>query len=101
MKNYFLTYKRRIAVIKRKDGFITRKIGSQIMAVPVGKRTNELHGMIALTESGELLWNALEKGCEEEDLVNIILDTYEIDRETAEADVKEYIEMLGEQGALL
>lgn len=88
-------------MIKRKDGFITRKIGSQIMAVPVGKRTNELHGMIALSESGELLWNALENGAEKEELKQILLDNYEVDGETAQKDVEEFLEMLQTQGVLL
>ena len=34
-----------------KSGFILRKIGDQIMAVPVGAQTSHIHGMIALTES--------------------------------------------------
>ncbi len=88
-------------MIKRKDGFITRKIGSQIMAVPVGKRTNELHGMIALSESGELLWNALENGAEKDELKQILLDNYEVDGETAQKDVEEFLDMLKTQGVLL
>ena len=36
-----------------KNGFIVRKIGEQIMAVPIGAQTSEIHGMIALSESGD------------------------------------------------
>jgi len=86
---------------KLKDGFIVRKIGKQCMAVPVGQQTSQIHGMIALSESAELLWNALEKGAEEEQLVDIITDVYEIDRERALQDIKNFIEGLREQGALL
>lgn len=85
---------------KLKDGFVVRKIGDQIMAVPVGKQTSEIHGMIALTESAELLWNVLKDGAEEEALVKIITDTYEVDEAIATEDVKKFIEGLKEQGAL-
>lgn len=85
---------------KLKDGFVVRKIGDQIMAVPVGKQTSEIHGMIALTESAELLWNVLKDGAEEGDLVKIITDTYEVDKAIATEDVKKFIEGLKEQGAL-
>lgn len=85
---------------KLKDGFVVRRIGMQIMAVPVGKQTSEIHGMIALTESAELLWNALTDGAEEEALVKIITDTYEVSEVVATEDVKKFLEGLKEQGAL-
>lgn len=85
---------------KLKDGFVVRRIGMQIMAVPVGRQTSEIHGMIALTESAELLWNALTDGADEEALVKIITDTYEVSEEVATEDVKKFLEGLKEQGAL-
>ena len=86
---------------KLKDGFIVRKIGKQIMAVPVGQQTSQIHGMIALSESAEILWKALEKGAEEESLVDILTEIYEIDREKASEDVKKFLAGLKEQGALV
>ena len=86
---------------KLKDGFVVRRIGMQIMAVPVGKQTSEIHGMIALTESAELLWNALTEGAQEENLVKIITDTYEVSEAVATEDVKKFLEGLKEQGALV
>ena len=86
---------------KLKDGFIVRKIGKQIMAVPVGQQTSQIHGMIALSESAEILWKALEKGAEEESLVDILTEIYEIDREKALEDVKKFLAGLKEQGALV
>ncbi len=85
---------------KIKEGFIIRKIGGQIMAVPTGKMTSEIHGMIILTESGELLWNAMLGGAEEEYLVGILTDNYEVEKGTALADVRKFISSLKEQGAL-
>lgn len=87
-------------IYKIKDGFIIRKIGSQIMAVPVGQQTSELHGMIALSESGELLWNALVNGADTEQLTNILLENYEVSRERAAEDIDKFLLGLREQGAL-
>ena len=87
-------------VYKLKSGFILRKIGNQIMAVPVGAQTSHIHGMIALSESGELLWNALADGAQEHVLVELLLQNYEIDQPTAQADVKAFLNGLQEQGAL-
>lgn len=87
-------------IYKIKDGFVLRKIGPQVMAVPVGKLTSEIHGMIALSESGALLWNLLSDGAEKEKLVEALLEEYETDRQTAETDVEKFINGLIEQGAL-
>ncbi len=87
-------------MLKIKSGFVLRKIGTQTVAVPIGQRTSDIHGVVALSDSGALLWEALEKGAEKETLINILLDTYEIDRETIVSDLDDFIKGLYEQGAL-
>ena len=87
-------------VYKLKTGFILRKIADQIMAVPVGPQTSNIHGMIALSESGELLWNALVSGADEEGLVELLTQNYEVDKETALNDVRLFLKGLESQGAL-
>lgn len=84
-----------------KEGFVVRKIGEYVMAVPVGAQTSAMHGMIALSESGELLWKALEKGADVEDLVGILTDNYEVEKNIATEDVIKFINSLSEQGALV
>lgn len=87
-------------IYKIKEGFVIRKIGPQVMAVPVGKLTNEIRGMIALSESGAILWNLLLQGASKENLINALLDEYEIDIQTAQQDTERFLEGLAEQGAL-
>lgn len=86
---------------KLKDGFIIREIGGNTMAVPVGAKTSEIHGMIALSESGALLWKELEKGADITVLANVLTDNYEIDSATALADAEKFVDGLKEQGALI
>ena len=85
---------------KVKDGFIIRKIGGQTIAVPTGKMTSEIHGMISLSESGELLWNALKDGAEIETLADVLTENYDVVRETALADAEKFVSTLKSQGAL-
>ena len=87
-------------IYKLKPGFILRKIGNQTMAVPVGAQTSHIHGMIALTESGELLWKALGEGADKNTLTDLLTENYEVDSVTALADVESFLEGLKEQGAL-
>ena len=44
-----------------------------------------------LNESGALLFENLQKGADEDKLVNALLDEYDVDEATARADVKRFI----------
>lgn len=87
-------------MLKVKDGFVLREIGPQTVAVPVGKRTSEIHGVVSLTESGALLWNKLTEGAEKEELVSLLLEIYDIDEVTASRDVDDFINGLYTQGVM-
>ena len=83
-----------------KNGFILRKIADQYMAVPVGARTRELHGMIAMNETAAFLWEKMSEECTEDDLSQALLDTYEIDTEKSKEVVQRFIDMLKKEGVL-
>ncbi len=80
--------------MKIRDDFKLRKVGDSAIVIAVGKAGLDLNGMISLNETGELLWKLLEKGAEEETLVAELVKTYDIDENTAKADVKAFIESL-------
>lgn len=87
--------------IKLKKGFVLRKIGAQYMAVPFGNMTNQVKGMVSLTESGYLLWKALEKGTNTVDaLADVLLAEYDVDRDTAARDVNDFLNYLSELGVV-
>ena len=87
--------------IKLKKGFVLRKIGPQYMAVPYGSMTNEVKGMVTLTESGYLLWQELEKGVDTvEALAKVLTDTYEVEEEDAIRDVNGFLDYLKELGVM-
>ena len=83
-----------------KDGFVVRKIANQYMAVPVGERTQELHGMIGLNETGAFLWELLKKEQTEESLAGGLCEEYEVTPEQALESVRQFIEKLQSEGVL-
>ena len=80
---------------------VLREIAGEHLLIPVGQTALKVHGMSTLSESGLLLWNKLQEECTEEDLVNALLAEYEVDRETAEADVKAFVGQMQKVGILL
>lgn len=86
--------------MKIKDGFIVREILDSYMAVPVGERTRDVHGVIALNETGAFLWRMLEQDTSEDKLIASMVKEYEIVEKTAKDDIKEYLSFLKEKGWL-
>lgn len=79
---------------KIKGDFVLQKIGSKTMAVPVKNTINDVKGMIALSDSGVLLWKALQEGADIDMLVLVLTDTYEVSKETALVDVENFVNYL-------
>lgn len=79
---------------------VQREIAGEHILIPTGAAALKVHGMITLTESAVLLWNRLQSDCTEEDLINVILNEYEIDRATAQADVQGFLSKLEAIGVL-
>ena len=75
---------------------VLREIAGAHILIPVGDTAAKLHGMITLSDSGLLLWDRLQSECTEEELVEALLAEYEVDRETARADVRDFLGQLRE-----
>ena len=56
--------------------------------------------MITLNETGKLLWERLEKGAEQEELVAALLQEYDVDEQTATDHVAIFVGKLIEKGIL-
>ncbi len=86
--------------MKIKDGFILREVAGSYLVVAVGARVKDFNGMVNLNETGAFLWKLLEKGATEEEAVAELLKEYDVDEETAKADVKAFVSKLTEAGLL-
>lgn len=86
--------------MKIKSGFVLREIAGQYMAVAVGTRARELHGMIGMNETAAFMWGKLQTEITEEKLAEALLEEYEIDRPKAQQTVKEFLQNLKEEGVL-
>ena len=82
-------------------GFVVREIAGETIAIPAGAAARELSGLLALNGSGQDLFQLLQTEQTEEALVQSLLDTYEIDADTARADVAEFLEVLRSNGVLI
>lgn len=62
-----------------------------------GNHTDKLR-VISLNETSKLILTSIQDGLEEEDIVKKILDTYNVDEETAKREVAAFISQLKKSG---
>ncbi len=82
--------------MKIKSGYMLREIGGESIVVPVGSRTVDLRGIIKLNDTAAFLWKKLEKECSRQQLVDDLLQEFDVDEQTASHDVDKFIENLNQ-----
>ncbi len=88
--------------MKLKEGFVLRQVAGSYVVVAVGLQTLDFKGMIRLNETGAFLWKQLaENECTEASLVMAMTTEYDVDNETAAADVAAFIRSLQEADLLI
>ena len=75
-------------------GFLIREIAGETIAIPTGEAARHLSGLIALNGSGEFLFRLLQAEQTEDSLLQAFMDSYEVDRTTAQKDINEFLTML-------
>ncbi len=86
--------------MKIKSGFAKRNIAGSEIVVPVGENASRFNGMITLNETGSFFWDCLSQETTKEEVVERVLEIYEVGREKAEADFDKFTAMLKENGLL-
>ena len=80
--------------MKLKYEFVVREIMGEYVLVPSGDAALEFGGMITTSEVGSFLITHLKEDVTEDVLVDKLMSEYEVDRETAAADVTEFLSKL-------
>ena len=82
--------------MKIKKQMIKREIAGETMLVPIAESVKTLNGLFMMTETGSFIWDILEDCETQEEIVDRLLEEYEIDRQTAEKDVDKFLVKLKE-----
>ena len=62
------------------------------IAVPIGEKAHSFSGVIALTEAACFLLKNMSQPKTKEDLLNLLLAEFDVDRSIAEKDIDEFIQ---------
>ena len=78
--------------------FILREIAGECVLVPTGATTQEFNGLITMSDTARFIWENMEKAESLKEMIQMILDEYEIDEETAKKDAIGFISQLLQAG---
>lgn len=86
--------------IKIKDGFVVRQISDIWVAVPTAERTEDVSGLIKLSDGGAFLWANMVNWTTVKELLKKMTDEFEVDDETAKRDIAAFIASLRDKKLL-
>lgn len=86
--------------MKIKDGFVLREVAGQAVVIAVGEASKEFHGMINLNATGKMVWQGIEQGLTEAEIVGKLVDQYDVTADKAQVDVHRMIEKMSTAGVL-
>lgn len=75
-------------------GQISREIGGEYFLAPIGKTVYDANGIFALNELGRFIWEILPDAEDADDILGRVLETYNVDADTARADIQAFLKKL-------
>lgn len=80
--------------MKLKYDFAVREIVGEYVMIPLGKDALNFSGMVSTSETGAAIIEALRDEISREELLQILLDQFDIDEATASVDLDEFLTQL-------
>ena len=86
--------------MKVRDGFVLRNLVGEKMLMPTGDNVANFRGTVLMNELSAFVWEKLQEASSKEELLSEILDVYDIDEETAAADLEGLLNELLQLGVI-
>lgn len=86
--------------MKLEKEFVLREIAGDYVIIPVGKTVIEFNGLITVNEVGVSIWDMLQNEVTFDQIVQGILNEYEVEESVAREDIREFLDQLIDGGIL-
>ena len=80
--------------------FVLREIAGDYIIIPTGKTVLDFNGLITLNEVGVSLWKMLQNEVTFDDLLQGVLDEYDVEPAVAREDIQEFLDQLVNRGII-
>ena len=79
---------------RRSNEVVCREVGGESILVPIRNRVGDLESIFVLNPMAARIWALLDRAMSVEAIVDVICDEFDVDRETASADIEELLSSL-------
>ena len=86
--------------MKIRSGYMLRQVMDVYVVLGIGSEAYNPNQIMSVNETGAFLWGLLEKGADKQELVDNLTKEYEVDIQTAEKDVDDFLARLREKALI-
>ena len=74
-----------------KTKFVSREVGNELILVPLTNNVAQMSELFTLNETAKFIWENITEKTTASDLEAAIIETFDIDNETAKKDIENFL----------
>ena len=86
--------------MKLKQKFVLREIADDFILIPIQEADDNFCGIITLNETSAFIWKQIEERRDKEQILELLMQEYNVDKETAIEDIEVFLNKLIKLGIL-
>lgn len=86
--------------MKAKDGFVMRTVVDENIIMPINENIDKFEGAVALNDVSAFIWLKLQQSITWEELLQAVLNEFDVSYEIAEKDLKALLKCFQEYGLI-
>lgn len=87
--------------MKIREGLVLRRIADLDVVIPIGNNIADFNGIISLNETAAFLWKRLTLKEELPQIVDALIEEYDVNPEIARKDTEQFIEQLNQANIVM
>lgn len=84
--------------MKLNPEYVLRNVAGEQVIVPIGSASQKFNGLISLNATAAFLWECCGKGLSRQEMIEKMLEKFEVDEAEAVLDVNGFLDMLLREG---
>ncbi|WP_430809752.1 MULTISPECIES: PqqD family protein [unclassified Carboxylicivirga] len=84
----------------KKNGFVEKHIGDETVVVPLVGSVAQMEKVFSLNEVGSLIYSNLSAAKTNDELLTLVLNTFDVSPQTAAADLKHFLQEAVNKGII-
>jgi hypothetical protein len=84
------------SILSHSPSIVTRKSGTEYILVPISNNIADMNSVFTLNETGAFIWDQIDGKKSVEDIIDSLVNEFEIDKNSATEDALKFIDQLGE-----